>query len=71
MKNLLLSASVGLSLTGLGCFTVLMHDVISSGNAGRETLSLSSQQISSLALGALLIPHAAALPLMAAQRIDD
>ena len=68
MKNFLLTLTAAGQLTGFACFGVLMHDVISSGNAGRARLHHSSATISNLALGALILPGLAVLPLAAAQR---
>ena len=71
MKNTLLALTFVPMAAGLGCFGVLMHDVISSGNAGRPNLHHSSRTISNLALGALILPGLAALPLAAAQRLQN
>lgn len=56
---------------GFGSFVVLMGDVIISGNAGRATLHHSSAAVSHLALGALIFPGLAVLPLTAADRAQN
>ena len=71
MKNFCLATSASLMTLGFGSFGVLMADVISSGNAGRATLQLSSAEVSNLALGALIFPGLAALPLAAAERAQN
>ena len=71
MKNTLLGLTFVPLAAGLTCFGVLMHDVISSGNAGRPNLHHSSATISNLALSALILPHLSVIPLWGAQRLQN
>ena len=71
MKNTLLALTFVPLAAGLTCFGVLIHDVISSGNAGRQDLHHSSRTISNLALGALLVPYLSVPLLGAAQHVQN
>ena len=71
MKNTLLGLTFVPLAAGVACFGVLMHDVVSSGNAGRPNLHHSSRTISNLALGALLVPYLSVPLLGAAQHVQN
>tara|TARA_R110001606_G_scaffold214134_1_gene361962 strand:+ start:11 stop:373 length:363 start_codon:yes stop_codon:yes gene_type:complete len=68
LKDCLLLSAVGCVVAGAGCFAVLMHDVHQSLETNRP--SLSSEQFSSLALAALLVPAVGVIPLKAAEKIE-
>jgi len=69
LKDCLLLSAVGCVVAGAGCFAVLMHDVHQSLETNRP--SLSSEQISNLALAALLVPALGVIPMKAAERIES
>ena len=69
LKSLLIGTSVSCAMAGISCFAVLMHDVDRSLVNNRP--GLNSEQISLLALAALIAPAVGVIPLHAASRIDD
>ena len=69
IKSLLIGASVSCAMASISCFAVLMHDVDRSLVNNRP--GLKSEQISLLALAALIAPAVGVIPLHAAGRIND
>lgn len=69
LKSLLIGTSVSCAMAGISCFAVLMHDVDRSLVNNRP--GLNSEQISLLALAALIAPAVGVIPLHAAGRIND
>ena len=69
IKSLLIGASVSCAMAGISCFAVLMHDVDRSLVTNRP--GLNSEQISLLALAALIAPAVGVIPLHAANRLQD
>ena len=69
LKSLLIGTSVSCAMAGISCFAVLMHDVDRSLVNNRP--GLNSEQISLLALAALIAPAVGVIPLHAASRMGD
>jgi hypothetical protein len=69
LKSLLIGTSISCAMAGISCFAVLMYDVDRSLVSNRP--GLNSEQISLLALAALIAPAVGVIPLHAAGRLQD